>query len=229
MTQQQIVIANRKGGVGKTTLASLLIEWFVHREKTVGALDADTNQTLSTWISDVAEEGREVLTHQNPDILIVDTRGDTASAASYFENADLIILPFQYGKHAAAGAVNTLDAIREEYRNRVRVVPNRVRPLGLTRKQAIVKALLGDVLNEYGVGVLPLLSDRPGIFEDYDDGWGQNFFTADVTVLTNGLEEVLKKPLSNSEKTRMAKGLENAQQEVRTFCEAVEAALGDRS
>jgi cellulose biosynthesis protein BcsQ len=44
-----IVFTGDKGGVGKSTLAVLMTEWFLSRGKQVHLVDADPNQTSKTW------------------------------------------------------------------------------------------------------------------------------------------------------------------------------------
>lgn len=45
-----IVFTGDKGGVGKSTLAVLITEWFLSQGKQVNLIDADPNQTSKTWV-----------------------------------------------------------------------------------------------------------------------------------------------------------------------------------
>src|SRR5580658_6886490 len=52
-----VVIAGRKGGIGKSTIAGNLVGEFTAMGKTVAALDADPQHSLVAW----AEQGEGVL------------------------------------------------------------------------------------------------------------------------------------------------------------------------
>lgn len=62
---KNIVIASDKGGVGKSTLAALIIEWMNFNNIPVDLLDADPIQTTRTWVDNCASDGRIVLSRQS--------------------------------------------------------------------------------------------------------------------------------------------------------------------
>ena len=43
-----IAVTGDKGGVGKSTVAGLLVQWFEFKNYTVNILDADPNRTIYT-------------------------------------------------------------------------------------------------------------------------------------------------------------------------------------
>ncbi len=43
---KKIAITEDKGGVGKSTIAGLLAQWFEYKKYTVNILDADPNRTI---------------------------------------------------------------------------------------------------------------------------------------------------------------------------------------
>ncbi len=53
-----IAITGDKGGVGKSTLTALLVEWLLFTGRKVQVIDADPNQTTQTWLDKCREKGR---------------------------------------------------------------------------------------------------------------------------------------------------------------------------
>ncbi len=64
-----IVVANSKGGVGKSTLAVHLAAWLFHQGHRVTLADCDTQQSSSEWIREARPEVRTVRL-DNPDIIL---------------------------------------------------------------------------------------------------------------------------------------------------------------
>ena len=66
-----IVVANSKGGVGKSTLAVHLAAWLHKQGHSVTLADCDTQQSSSEWIREAVPEVRAVRL-DNPDMIIND-------------------------------------------------------------------------------------------------------------------------------------------------------------
>lgn len=64
-----IVVANSKGGVGKSTLAVHLASWLVGQGHSVTLADCDTQQSSSEWVREAAPEVR-ALRLDNPDMIL---------------------------------------------------------------------------------------------------------------------------------------------------------------
>ena len=64
-----IVVANSKGGVGKSTLAVHLAAWLYQQGHSVTLTDCDTQQSSSEWIRE-AEPGVKAVRLDNPDVIL---------------------------------------------------------------------------------------------------------------------------------------------------------------
>ncbi|MCP9801804.1 ParA family protein, partial [Synechococcus sp. RedBA-s] len=64
-----IVVANSKGGVGKSTLAVHLAAWLSHQGHRVTLADCDTQQSSSEWIREARPEVKAVRL-DNPDTIL---------------------------------------------------------------------------------------------------------------------------------------------------------------
>lgn len=64
-----IVVANSKGGVGKSTLAVHLAAWLHQQGHKVTLADCDTQQSSSEWIRE-AEPGVKAVRLDNPDVIL---------------------------------------------------------------------------------------------------------------------------------------------------------------
>lgn len=64
-----IVIANSKGGVGKSTLAVHLAAWLYQQGHSVTLADCDTQQSSSEWIREACPEVKAVRL-DNPDVIL---------------------------------------------------------------------------------------------------------------------------------------------------------------
>jgi len=89
-----IVCANGKGGVGKSTIVALLIEYCEYMNIPIDLIDADPNSTTQSYVQYAREEGRELLS-SSPQIKIIDTAGISGSALSFLRKATLILCPFK--------------------------------------------------------------------------------------------------------------------------------------
>ena len=89
-----IVITSDKGGVGKSTLAALIIEWLNFNNILVDLVDADPIQTTRTWSDNCVFYNRVVLSKE-PEYLIVDTAGTSGAGLSWLQKAYIIVAPFQ--------------------------------------------------------------------------------------------------------------------------------------
>lgn len=177
MSQINLVVHNPKGGVGKTVVSALATEWFLHHDSTVNLVDADGNYSSSEWVENNREEGREILTLKDPDVLIVDTKGVPGSAAPFFQSATLILTPFQPYGYDVSEAIEMFDALPPEMRSKVAFIPNRLSALGSAKEQLAGIDQIRRVIADEGAGhLLPGLIDRIAIYPDLFNGSEKNFF-----------------------------------------------------
>jgi chromosome partitioning protein len=122
-----ITIATTKGGAGKTTLARLILSRASLAGYKVAAIDADSNHTLTDWVTAVSKQPITVR-HEidetkivplvtelqaNHDIVLIDTAG-AASQATIFAIgcADLVLVPVSPSSADIVEAIKTVNLIR---------------------------------------------------------------------------------------------------------------------
>lgn len=103
---QTILIANPKGGSGKTTLATNIAGWLAGKRQRVALLDADPQQSSTQWLSRrpalfpsiagfAGDVGRKELKDVAPDWLVVDSPAGLHGEAlrDAVRKADAMIVP----------------------------------------------------------------------------------------------------------------------------------------
>ena len=90
----RIVLASPKGGVGKSLIAILLVEWCNHMSIPVAVIDTDPGQTLQTWVRYCEQESRAV-TQTQAALVVVDTAGNSGSCLPWLGKATVIVCPFR--------------------------------------------------------------------------------------------------------------------------------------
>lgn len=105
-----ITIATTKGGAGKTTVAQMIIGAVHNFGYSVGVIDCDENQTLSSWLKNnrnMAIETRSVLDEstvldevrklqRKHDLVVIDTPGTNTQATVFAVGcADMVLIPLQ--------------------------------------------------------------------------------------------------------------------------------------
>jgi chromosome partitioning protein len=173
-----VVVAGRKGGIGKSTIAGNLAAEFFAMGHTVAALDADPQHSLAAW----AEQGQGMLSkcvvkvkHGSPDelrtkvravrdtvdIVLVDTppgMQDVSYQAMLL--ADLVLLPCGpspldlFPLKEALGMALKARAERRSKKPRIRFVPSKV-----LRNTTLGRGLSSS-LEELGKKVLPGIGQR---------------------------------------------------------------------
>jgi chromosome partitioning protein len=125
-----IVIANSKGGSGKSTTAALLASTLAEHGATVTAIDADINRPLSSWarhaaiadkltvlsgvnestIIDAIEEAAE-----KTQFVIVDLEGTASLTVGFaISRADLVIIPTQGSPLDATETAKTVKLVKAQ-------------------------------------------------------------------------------------------------------------------
>ncbi len=158
-----IVVANPKGGAGKSTAALIIAQTLAHLGATVSVIDADPNRPIVEWrgggsklslavIGDVNESSVIRMVREersSKQFVIVDLEGTASRLVSRaITQADLVLIPLQASAVDARQASRAVALIHEEEealdgrRIPFRVVLTRTSPLIATRiEREIVAAL----------------------------------------------------------------------------------------
>jgi len=183
-----VVIAGRKGGIGKSTIAGNLAAEFAALGQTVAALDADPQHSLAAWaqqgegmLSQCVEKvprgsadelrGKVRAAQKAVDIVLVDTppgMHDVAYQAMLL--ADLVLLPCGpsqldlFPLKEALGLALQARAERRSKKPRIRFVPSKV------LKNTNLGRGLTSSLEEMGKKVLPGIGQRVVVAEAVTSG-----------------------------------------------------------
>lgn len=174
-----IVITSDKGGVGKSTLAALIVEWLNFSNIPVNLVDADPIQTTRTWADNCAADGRIVLASQTiAEYLIVDTAGTSGSGLSWLQKADIIVAPFQPHYADIKTVLDWFHSINKSLQQKTMFVPNRYQKTN-EQKEGLLQ--VAKALDAEGSGkLLPSISNRPAIYGSLLNGNSANFFTLHI-------------------------------------------------
>ena len=123
---QTILVANPKGGSGKTTLATNIAGWLAGKRQRVGLLDADPQGSSTQWLARRpqlfpsiagfrADAGKKEMKEVGIEWLVVDsaagTRGDALRDA--VRRADAMIVPVSPSSFDMAATQHFLEAVSE--------------------------------------------------------------------------------------------------------------------
>lgn len=203
---RKIVIANPKGGVGKSLLAILLTEWLESRGIGVDLVDADQNRTVGVWKDLCRQKGR--LVGQGHDLQVVDTAGLPGTLFPYVEDADLVLCPLEPLTPVISRLVVWVGDLSASVRSKLALVPNRLRSPNLTRDEHEGLKQVAALLDGYQLEqrqFLPGLSDRRAVYGRLYNGSQRGFFDWEGSP-----------------------SVKNAQEEARAVFVAVEALLAER-
>jgi cellulose biosynthesis protein BcsQ len=172
-----IVFANPKGGVGKSTIAALFVEWCDHKKFSINTVDGDPNQTFNTWCIYRTNEGRPILQSKaNVDITVVDTAGTSNSAITWLQKADIVITPFKPNFADLDLTVQWFQSLNPKLQSKMLFVPNMIgqaseHAYGIEEiKKITVDAGQGRVLAEFA------LKNRDAVYPEVLKGLSSNFF-----------------------------------------------------
>jgi len=164
-----IVFASRKGGAGKTTLASALaVEAARAGAGPIGVIDCDPMQGLTQWWDARAHSAEPILARPDPDIsaaltalegqgvkvAFVDTPPAIDSAvAGIIARADLVVVPVRASPDDLRAIASTVDVIQLARKPMVFVV-NAVKPRVRLTMEAVV------ALSQHGTVAPVQVADR---------------------------------------------------------------------
>ena len=133
---QTVLVANPKGGSGKTTLATNIAGWLAGKRQRVGLQDTDPQRSSTQWLArrpplfpSIAgfdgDSGRKEMKDVGLDWLVVDsaagTRGDALRDA--MRRADAMVVPVSPSAFDTAATADFLHAIAEHKAVRERGLP----------------------------------------------------------------------------------------------------------
>lgn len=166
-----ILIANPKGGSGKTTLATNLSGYLANRGGRVLLVDLDRQRSATDWLArrpDAlpgirgwnSQRDKKAMGESKPDWLVVDSpagmHGDKLTNA--LKRAERVIVPVQPSAFDRAATQNFLEVLRNEKsvrKEKIEVAMIGMRVDARTRAAADLSAFLGEA----GFPVLTLLRD----------------------------------------------------------------------
>lgn len=169
-----ISVAQRKGGVGKTTLAVLLAGELDRRTRAVGLVDADSQASACHWaepgnlsfpVYQLDPETRPVaewarLMRQIPhQIIVVDSAPNDRVLGAVLAVANIVLMPCTPSGLDIEATARTLDIVREvratrQTALRAMIVPNRVDQRTLEGQQFI------EELDTFGEQIGPMIGSR---------------------------------------------------------------------
>ncbi|MEM6796529.1 MAG: hypothetical protein AAF725_21335 [Acidobacteriota bacterium] len=174
-----ILFHTPKGGVGKSLLAILTSEFFRWAGYRVALMDASGNPTAGRFIEGCSVHGRDVSAAEDPQVVVIDTKGVSSSAIPFVPEASLIVCPFG---PAEDDAIETLEwyAGLGAHQYKAVMLVNRLRPIGNTKEQQAVIDHVEDQLQSLGGLLLYGLIDRPSIYPVVTQGLPANFFEMEI-------------------------------------------------
>lgn len=146
-----VTVASFKGGVGKTTTAIHLAQYFSEKASTV-LIDGDPNRSSSSWAGrgnprfPVAPETQLAIYARKCEHIVVDTkaRPDPGDLKALAAGCDLLILPCTPDPFSLDALMMTVDALNalgaESFRILLTIVPPRPQADGEHARQMLVNA-----------------------------------------------------------------------------------------
>ena len=155
-----VVLAARKGGSGKTTLAAhLAVEAEAAGNGPVTLIDTDPQQSLTAWWNDRKAEVPRLLefalnrlalelaeVRSAPGLVIIDTPPlDSGVIASVIDVADLVVIPVKPSPHDLRGIGITVEICKKASRPFVFAVTQAVQRATLTQQAPLILSQFGPV------------------------------------------------------------------------------------
>ena len=179
-----IAVTQRKGGVGKTTIAICIAAELTRRGHDVALVDSDPQRSASQWaepgnlefpVYEMALEGTSVsawaqeVRSIEAGLVVIDTAPNAREMGASIALANLILVPCTgsgLDLEATAHTLAVIGAARERRRDPIRVVlvPNRLDRRTLEGRQLI------EALSEFGEIVAPAIASRSAFVRSFTTG-----------------------------------------------------------
>jgi chromosome partitioning protein len=221
MARSIVATVQRKGGVGKTTIAVCLSGELHARGRRVTLIDADPQQSSLHWaaprqlpfaVRDIPFQAerpahwmKSIIAPSADDFLVVDTATTEEALHAAVLSAQLILLPCTPSGIDIEATIDTLyiiNCIRVQRRLHVDalLVPNRVDMRTLEGRQFL------DAISRLGEDVAPVLGDRTSFVRAFTSGHAVNQYApgsrADTEV--KALADVIEHRLRTTQPTAKA-------------------------
>jgi chromosome partitioning protein len=182
---KRIVVAQRKGGVGKTTIAVSLAAELRHRGAKVALIDADPLQSANQWaalgglnfpvqvltfsVNQPVAQWVSAVKHIVSDYVVIDTPPSDEALASSIALADVAVIPCLPSGLDLEATSRTLDIVEAVRRRRashlhVILVPNRVDRRTLEGRQLV------EEMEEFGETVAAPIGNRYAFVRSFSLG-----------------------------------------------------------
>lgn len=211
-----IVIANSKGGVGKSTLAVRLAAWLSRQGHKVTLADCDTQQSSSEWICEAAPDVKAVrldnpdvilnelpLLSQDADYVVADGPGSqTETSRALLLRADLAIVPCKASMLEVRALAKATEVLRQaqDIRNGK---PNAIIVLSMVGKNYRLTQDMKDAAEALN---LPLAGTAMILRQIYADAPGQGATVWDLgaraSQAAHEVEHLFREILSQARKQR---------------------------
>jgi chromosome partitioning protein len=179
-----ITVTQRKGGVGKTTIAICIAAELARRGRDVALVDSDPQRSASHWaepgnlefpvyemaledisVSAWAQEVRNI----RAGMVVIDTAPSARQMGASIAVANLILVPCTASGldlDATAQTLAIIEAARKHRRDRIKVilVPNRLDGRTLEGRQLV------EELSEFGEIVAPPIASRLAFVRSFTNG-----------------------------------------------------------
>jgi len=179
-----ITVAQRKGGVGKTTIAVCIAAELARRGHDVALVDSDPQRSACQWaepgnlefpvyelaLQDISVSAWALAVRNIPaGLVVIDTAPSAREMGASIALANLILLPCTASGldlDATAQTLAIVDAAREHRRDRMKVilVPNRLDRRTLEGRQLV------EELGEFGEIVAPPIASRSAFVRSFTNG-----------------------------------------------------------
>jgi chromosome partitioning protein len=209
--RRTITVTQRKGGVGKTTIAVCIAAELARRGHDVALVDSDPQRSASQWaepgnlefpVYEMALEGTSVsawaqeVRNIQAGLVVIDTAPNAREMGASIALANLILVPCTPSGLDLDATVQTLaiiGAARERRRDAIKVilVPNRLDRRTLEGRQLV------EELREFGEIVAPPIASRSAFVRSFTSGQSVASFmpgdAADVEIrqLADAVERVV--------------------------------------
>ncbi|HZQ62817.1 MAG TPA: ParA family protein [Casimicrobiaceae bacterium] len=161
-----IVVANPKGGSGKTTLATNIAGWLAGKRQAVALADFDAQQSASEWLARrpslfpaIARwdpQAKRGSAERSPQWLVVDTPAGvhTEALREVLKRADVMLMPVSPSAYDMAASQRFLDALAD-----YKAIKQGSLPLGLVGMRVDARTHSAAELDEYMRGTeLPVVA-----------------------------------------------------------------------